>query len=319
MSHANARLTPRGRLALAQCIVEDGWTIRRAAERFQASPTTAARWATRYRQDGQAALVDRSSRPLRCPHQTPTRRERRIIGVRVNRRWGPARIGFLLGMHPSTVHKVLARYGLAKLTWLDRATGRVVRRYEHDHPGDLVHVDIKKLGRIPTGGGHRVLGRALGHQVKKSAKPGYAYLHHAVDDHSRLVYSETLPDQRQRTAAGFWTRANDYFNSAGITVQRVLTDNGSCYRSKVFAAALLVDGITHKRTRPYRPQTNGKVERFNRTLLEEWAYARVYTSETERMTAYDVFIHNYNHHRGHTALGGKSPADRVPNLSGQYT
>jgi transposase InsO family protein len=306
-------------LALARCIVEDGWTIRRAAERFQASPTTAARWATRYRQDGQAGLVDRSSRPHRCPHQTPTRRERRIIGVRVTRRWGPARIGFLLGMHPSTVHKVLARYGLAKLTWLDRATGAVVRRYEHDHPGDLVHVDIKKLGRIPDGGGHRVLGRAAGHRVKKSAKPGYAYLHHAVDDHSRLVYSETLTDQRQHTAAGFWTRANDYFNSAGITVQRVMTDNGSCYRSKVFAAALLVDDITHKRTRPYRPQTNGKVERFNRTLLEEWAYARVYTSETERRAAYEVFIHNYNHHRGHTALGGKSPADRVPNLSGQYT
>ena len=318
MSHANARLTPRGRLALAQCIVDHGWSIRRAAERFQASPTTAARWATRYREQGPAGLVDRSSRPRRCPHQTPTRRERRIIGVRVTRRWGPARIGFLLGMHPSTVHKVLARYGLAKLTWLDRATGRVVRRYEHDHPGDLIHVDIKKLGRIPDGGGHRVLGRAAGHRVKKSAKPGYAYLHHAVDDHSRLVYSETLTDERQDTAAGFWTRANDYFNSCGITVARVLTDNGSCYRSKVFAAALGED-IAHKRTRPYRPQTNGKVERFNRTLLEEWAYARVYTSEAERMAAYETFIHNYNHHRGHTALGGKSPADRVPNLSGQYT
>ena len=318
MSHANAKLTPRGRLALAQCIVEDGWTIRRAAERFQASPTTAARWASRYRELGPAGLVDRSSRPRRCPHQTPTRRERRIIGLRVTRRWGPARIGFLLGMHPSTVHKVLARSGLARLTWLDRATGRVVRRYEHAHPGDLVHVDIKKLGCIPDGGGHKVLGRTLGRRLKKATKPGYTYLHHAVDDHSRLVYSEILPDQRQDSAASFWIRANDYFNSCGITVARVLTDNGSCYVSKVFAAALRTGGIDHKRTRPYRPQTNGKVERFNRTLLEEWAYARRYTSEAERVAEYDTFIHNYNHHRGHTALGGNSPADRVPNLCGQY-
>lgn len=318
MSHANAKLTPRGRLDLARCIVEEGWPIRRAAERFQASPTTAARWASRYRQEGAAGLVDRSSRPRRCPQQTPTRRERRIIGVRVTRRWGPARIGFLLGMHPSTVHKVLARYGLARLTWLDRATGRVVRRYEHEHPGDLVHVDIKKLGRIPDGGGHRVLGRAAAIRVKKGAKPGYAYLHHAEDDHSRLVYSEILANEQMETAAGFWTRANAYFNSCGITVLRVLTDNGPCYRSKVFDAAL-GEGVAHKRTRPYRPQTNGKVERFNRTLLEEWAYAKAYASEAERVADYATFIHNYNHHRGHTALGGKSPADRVPNLCGQYT
>jgi transposase InsO family protein len=317
MVHANAKLTPRGRLALARCIVDDGWSIRRAAERFQASPTTAARWASRYREHGPAGLVDRSSRPHRCPHRTPTRRERRIIGVRVNRRWGPARIGFLLGVHPSTVHKVLARYGLARLTWLDRATGRVIRRYEHENPGDLIHVDIKKLGRIPDGGGHKVLGRSAGTRVKKGAKPGYAYLHHAVDDHSRLVYSEILTDERKETAAAFWTRANAYFTSCGITVARVLTDNGPCYRSKAFDQALGV--IVHKRTRPYRPQTNGKVERFNRTLLEEWAYARVYGSEAERAMTYAEFIHNYNHHRGHTALGGKSPADRVPNLRGQYT
>jgi len=237
--------------------------------------------------------------------------------VRVNRRWGPARIGFLLGVHPSTVHKVLARYGLARLTWLDRSTGRVIRRYEHENPGDLVHVDIKKLGRIPDGGGHKVLGRSAGIRVKKGAKPGYAYLHHAEDDHSRLVYSEILADERKETAATFWIRANAYFNSCGITVARVLTDNGPCYRSKAFDEAL--GDIVHKRTRPYRPQTNGKVERFNRTLLEEWAYARIYTSEAERVATYAEFIHYYNHHRGHTALGGKSPADRVPNLCGQYT
>ncbi len=318
MSHANALLTPRGRLLLARCVVDQGWPLRRAAERFQVSVTTAARWAGRYRQLGAAGMCDRSSRPVGCSRQTPVRRERRIIGLRVSRRWGPARIGYRLGMHPSTVHKVLVRYGLARLTWLDRGTGRVIRRYEHTAPGDLVHVDIKKLGRIPDGGGHRALGRPVGVRNHGSTKPGYAFLHNAVDDHSRLAYTEILTDERKETAARFWGRANDYFASCGITVRRVLTDNGSCYRSKAFAAALGLD-VTHKRTRPYRPQTNGKVERFNRTLLEEWAYARPYLSETERVAAFAGWLHTYNHHRGHTALGGLSPADRVPNLCGQYS
>lgn len=160
MSHANALLTPKGRLRLAKCIVEDKWPLRRAAERFQVSVTTAARWADRYRALGEAGMADRSSRPVSSPRRTSVRRERRIIAIRVNRRWGPARIGYLLGIHPSTVHRVLSRFGLARLAWLDRATGRVIRRYEHHKPGDLVHVDIKKLGRIPDGGGHRSLGRA---------------------------------------------------------------------------------------------------------------------------------------------------------------
>ena len=317
MSHANARLAPRGRLELARCIVDDRWPLRRAAERFQVSPTTAARWAVRYRQLGAAGMQDRSSRPHRSPDRTPTRTERRIIKVRVIRRWGPARIAFLLGLQPSTVHRVLTRYGLARLRWLDRATGRVVRRYEHAAPGDLVHVDIKKLGRIPDGGGHRLHGRgAVGNRNNHTQRPGYAYLHNAVDDHSRLAYTEILTDERKETAAGFWARANAYFNSCGITVSRVLTDNGSCYRSHVFAAAL-GDKIKHKRTKPYRPQTNGKVERFNRTLLEEWAYAHPYRTETDRVAAFTTWLHFYNHHRGHTALRGATPASRVTNLSGQ--
>jgi transposase InsO family protein len=309
-------LAPRGRLALAQCVVDDGWPLRRAAERFQVSATTAARWAGRYRQLGAAGMADRSSRPRRCPRRMPTRTERRIIKVRVTRRWGPARIGYLLGLHPSTVHRVLSRFGLARLAWLDRATGRVVRRYEHAAPGDLVHVDIKKLGRIPDGGGHRVLGRAQGWKNRGTARPGYAYLHNAVDDCSRLAYTEILADERKETAAAFWRRANAWFNASGITVKRVLTDNGSCYRSNAFAAAL-TDAIAHKRTRPYRPQTNGKVERYNRTLLEEWAYATTYQSEDERVAAFAAWLHTYNHHRGHTALGGQPPASRVTNLSGQ--
>ena len=314
MSHANALLTPRGRLLLARCVVEQKWTLRRAAERFQVSPTTAGRWAARYREQGAAGMVDRSSRPHHSPRRTPTRLERRIIKVRVIRRWGPARIGFLLGVHPSTVHRVLSRYGLARLAWLDRATGRVIRRYEHAAPGDLVHVDVKKIGRVPDGGGWRVHGRQ--HRPNRHRGQGYAFLHTALDDHSRLAYSELLTDERQETAAAFWARAAAYFAGCGITVRRVLTDNGGCYRSRTFAAAL--GDIAHKRTRPYRPQTNGKVERFHRTLADEWAYAAVYASDAARAAAYPIWLHRYNHHRGHTALGGRPPASRVTNLAGQY-
>jgi transposase InsO family protein len=317
MPHRNAPLSETGRLRLARCVVEDGWPLRRAAERFQVSVTTAQRWASRYRRLGEAGMADRSSRPHTSPHQTPTRTERRIIKVRVLRRWGPARIAGLLGLNPATVHRVLVRYRLNRLAWMDRATGRVIRRYEHENPGDLVHVDIKKLGNIPDGGGHKVLGRPAGRKTRSGA--GYSYIHTAVDDHSRLAYSEILPDEKKHTAAGFWTRAHAYFTSVGITVQRVLTDNGSCYRSHAWRDALTATGITHKRTRPYRPQTNGKVERLNRTMTEEWAYAHPYRSETERHEAFSDWLHAYNHHRGHTALKGRPPASRVPNLTGQYT
>jgi transposase InsO family protein len=234
----------------------------------------------------------------------PTRRERRIIKVRVLRRWGPARIGYLLGMHPSTVHRVLTRYGLARLRWLDRPTGRVIRRMEPATCGEMVHVDVKKLGKIPFGGGWRMLGRSVG-------------IHNSpADKSSRLAYSELLADERKETAAAFWTRANAWFAECGITVRKVLTDNGSCYRSHAFTTAL--DGVEHRRTRPRRPQTNGKVERFHRTLADEWAYARLDRSDHERCDEFATWLHTYNHHRGHTALGGQPPATRVPNLSGQY-
>lgn len=327
MSHRNAPLSETGRLRLARCVVEEGWPLRRAAERFQVSPTTAARWAYRYRNQGLAGMVDRSSRPHRSPNRTPARIERRIIKIRVLRRWGPARIGYLLGIHPSTVHRVLARYGLAKLRWLDRPTGRVIRRIESVKPGDLVHVDVKKLGKIPVGGGWRMLGRTLGNRNAQTDKSsglssknhhplrGHHFLHTALDGHSRLVYSEILTDERKDTAAAFWTRANTWFNQCGITVRKVLTDNGSCYRSHAFRDAL--DDVEHRWTRPYHPQTNGKVERFHRTLADEWAYARLYTSDTERCEQFPIWLHTYNHHRGHTALGGQPPAARVPNLSGQ--
>ncbi|TQF74895.1 IS481 family transposase [Rhodococcus spelaei] len=322
MSHANAFLSPRGRLALAQLVVDDGWSFRRAAERFQCSPSTAKVWADRYRVEQEAGMVDRSSRPHSCPHQTPTRTERRIIGLRFTRRWGPHRIAYHLHLAKSTVEAVLRRYKMPKLAHLDQATGLPIRRdparrYEHKAPGDLVHVDIKKLGRIPDGGGHRKLGRQAGRRNRSGM--GYAYLHHAVDDHSRLAYSEILCDERKETAAGFWNRASTFFAAHQITVTRVLTDNGSCYRSKDFAIALRA--VVHKRTRPYRPQTNGKVERFNRTLAAEWAYAQTYPSETARAATYQQWIHHYNHHRPHTGIGGKSPIERVGvhNVPGNYT
>jgi transposase InsO family protein len=327
--HRNAPLSETGRLRLARCVVEDGWPLRRAAERFQVSPTTAARWAARYRQLGAVGMGDRSSRPHASPWRTPARTERRIIKLRVTRRLGPARIAFRLGLNPSTVHKVLARYRCPRLAHLDRATSLPVRRYERDRPGELVHVDIKKLGIIPDGGGWRAAGRGQGKR-NRAATPGarrdrhggahlgYAYLHTAIDDHSRLAYTEILGDERKDTAVAFWHRAQAWLAAAGITTERVMTDNGGCYRSFAWRDALAAAGITHKRTRPYRPQTNGKVERFNRTLLDEWAYARPYQSETERRAAFDTWLHTYNHHRGHTALGGLPPASRVTNLSGQY-
>lgn len=313
MPHANASLTPKGRLKLASLIVDDGWPIRRAAERFQCSTATAKKWADRYRIGGAEAMFDRPSRPHHSPNQLPVRRERRIIKLRFTRRWGPDRIAAHLHVPRSTVQAVLKRYKMPLLRHLDQATGLPVRRpaprrYEHLAPGDLVHVDVKKLGRIPDGGGHRKLGRLAGR--KNRSGMGYAYLHHAVDDHSRLAYSEELDDERKETAAAFWRNANAFFAEHGIVVRRVLTDNGSCYRSKCFAQALGED-IAHKRTRPYRPQTNGKVERFNRTLTAEWAYAHTYRSNTARAATYEDWLHHYNHHRPHTGIGGKTPIERL--------
>jgi transposase InsO family protein len=333
VTHANAPLTPVGRQRLAELVVVRGWSIRRAAERFQVSPTTASKWAARLRA-GQP-MTDCSSRPVFSPAKTSIRLERRIVKLRHCRRWGPHRIGYHLGVPRSTVGRVLARYQMPLLAHLDQATGLPVRkprpvRYEAAAPGDLVHVDIKKLGRIPEGGGWRAFGRDSAQnrrngvettRAKRAGAPssrGYVFLHHAVDDYSRLAYSEQLPDERKETAANFWLRAQAFFAEAGIAVRAVMTDNGACYRSHVFAAALGED-IKHRRTRPYRPQTNGKVERFNRTLLAEWAYAEVYLSDEARSATYAAWLHTYNHHRPHTGIGGLVPANRVHNLTGNYS
>lgn len=323
VTHARAALSPRGRLKLVELVINEGWTQARVAERFQVARGTVSKWVARFRAEGRAGLEDRSSRPLRSPLRTPRRTERRIVSLRVTRRWGPHRIAYHLGLPQSTVSKVLARYRVPLLGHIDLNTGRRVRkprpvRYEHEHPGDLVHVDVKKLGRIPDGGGHRKLGRQSGRKNRSGV--GYAYLHHAVDDHSRLAYSEILGDEKKETAAAFWNRATAFFTDAGITVKRVLTDNGSCYRSHAFRDALGL-AIAHKRTRPYRPQTNGKVERFNRTLATEWAYDATYSSDAARAATYPAWLHHYNHHRPHTGIGGTTPASRVSdnNLTRNYT
>jgi transposase InsO family protein len=214
----------------------------------------------------------------------------------------------------------LTRHGLNRLTFLDRPTGQVIRRYERDRPGELVHVDVKKLGRIPDGGGWRVHGRDSGHR-DRNQRIGFDYVHSAVDDHTRLAYSEIHGDEKAATCSDFLRRAAGFFHSQGITrIERVLTDNAFAYRhSRVWRQVLADLGATGKLTRPYRPQTNGKVERFNRTLLDEWAYIRPYTSNDERTAALDSFLHTYNHHRCHTALGGKPPISRVNNAEGQYS
>ena len=219
-------------------------------------------------------------------------------------------------MPASTVHRVLVRGGLNRLRWLDRPTGRVIRRYERPTPGDLIHVDIKKLGRIPDGGGWRLLGREDAPHHNHS-NVGYGFIHSAVDDHSRLAYSEVLPNERKDTCAEFWHRARAFFASHGIEVRQVMTDNGPGYRSRVFAAAL--GKVEHLFIRPRRPETNGKVERFNRTLLEEWAYVRLYRSEAERVAALEPWLHLYNHHRGHYSLAGNPPIARVNNVAAQYS
>ena len=325
--HANARLTPEGRRILCERIAAGRPAAHVAAE-MGVSRTTAYRWWRRYQMEGEAGLFDRSSRPQHCPHRTPDELEEQIVGLRRDEKLGPARIGLLLGMPASTVWRVLSRHGLNRLSWMDRPTGRVIRRYEKDTPGELIHIDIKKLGRIPDGGGWRMLGAEQGRANSsrtrrydgsggRKRQVGYSYIHAAVDDHTRLAYVEVLDDEKATTATGFTQRAVAWFTDHGIAIQGIMTDNGACYRSHLYGDTLTANRIQHVRIPPRRPQLNGKVERFNRTLCDEWAYIRVYTSETERIDALAHWIHIYNHHRNHTAIGGP-PISRVHNLPAQH-
>jgi transposase InsO family protein len=312
--HANAPLTVRGRTILVERI-KSGRPIAHVAAEMGVSRKTASIWWHRYQEEGEAGLLDRSSRPKRCPHRTPARTERRILALRRKRKLGPARLAALVEVPASTVHRVLVRNGVNRLRFMDRPTGEVIRRIKTDHPGELVHVDVKKLGRIPPGGGWKKLGREnVAHH--STTRVGYDFVHSAIDAHSRLAYSEILENEQGPTCAGFWRRAESFFAVHGIAVEAVLSDNAKNYLGKDFTAAL--GDIKHRKIRPRRPQTNGKVERFNRTLLDEWAYVRLYRSNAERTRALDRFLHTYNHHRGHTALKGQPPIS-VTNLAGQHS
>jgi transposase InsO family protein len=277
------------------------------------SRQTAHKWWRRYELEGRAGLEDRSSRPRSCRHQTPARVERRIIALRRSRKIGPARIAGIVGVPPATVHRVLVRHGMNRLAWMDRPTGRVIRRIETSRCGELVHIDVKKLARIPAGGGHKAHGRAGTKNGSMSKKgKGYTHVHTAIDAYSRLAYSEFAGKENEVNCVAFLARAVAWFAERGIRIERILTDNGNGYRSHGWRDLCAELGIRHTRTRAYHPATNGKVERFNRTLLDEWAYARVWTSDASRARALDPWLHRYNHHRHHTAVGGP-PANRVNN------
>lgn len=316
--HRNAPLTPEGRLRLCR-LIEDGWTVASAAESMRISRQTAHKWWRRYQEGGRPGLEDRSSRPRRCPTKTPAKLERRLVELRRRHQVSAARLADLAGVPASTLHAVWTRYGVSRLSDLDRRSGRVIRRIETTRPGELIHLDVKKLAKIPPGGGHKVRGRsATASRAFRRTRLGYAFIHSAVDAYSRLAYSEVHDDERAVTAIGFWRRARSFFSSYGIQIERVMTDNGMCYIAHIFDAELVAAGIAHTRIKPYCPWTNGKVERYNRTLLNEWAYARPYRSETARKRALDKWLLMYNHHRHHTAIGGP-PVSRINNVPGQNT
>ncbi len=335
VSHANAALTPRARLRLALLVVESGWTYAAAAKMFMVAPRTAKKWADRYRAEGEDGMADRSSRPLVSPTRTAPQVVRQIVGLRWRHRYGPVQISGRLGVPASTVHAVLTRCRINRLSHIDRVTGEPLRRYEHPHPGALIHVDVTKFGNIPDGGGHRFVGRA---QSKRNAiqtairtgnrgdstenwrpKTGTAFVHTVIDDHSRVAYAEICTDEKAATAVAVFHRAVAWFAERGVTVERVLSDNGAAYRSCAWRDACAQLQITPKKTRPYRPQTNGKIERFHRTLADGWAYARLYESTEQRNTALPGWLHFYNHHRAHSAIGGQPPVTRLTNLPGHHT
>jgi transposase InsO family protein len=322
-------------LRLAELIVEGGWTYAAAAKMFMVSPRTAKKWADRFRNEGAAGMADRSSRPRTSPAKTSPEVVRRIVGVRWRRRLGPVQIAGLIGMPASTVYAVLTRCRINRLSRIDRVTGEPLRRYEHPHPGALIHVDVTKFANIPDGGGHKFLsreqgkrnGRATAHRTGDRAdrahsyrpRIGIAFVHTVIDDHSRMAYAEICTDEKAATAISVLQRAVDWFAERGVIVERVLSDNGAAYRSYAWRDACTELQITPKRTRPYRPQTNGKIERFHRTLADGWAYARLYESTEQRDTALPSWLHFYNHHRAHSAIGGQPPVTRLTNLPGHHS
>ena len=319
MAHRTARLNVFGRQLLVTRIELDGWPVAKAAEAQGVSRTTAHKWIARYRAEGWPGLEDRNSRPHHSPHLTPADEIAAILRARVERRWGPHRLGPLTGHPRSTVYAVLARTGYSRLRDADRLSGVPVR-YVHDHPGSLVHQDHKKLGRIPHGGGHRILGRAAApHGHGRGRGLGYDHFEVVDDDATRLAYVAPVPDESARSASGALLDAAVWFAEHGVRIERVLTDNAWAYTSPTFARAIESIEARHRRTRPHRPQTNGKAERFIKTLLAEWAYGRLYRTNAERLEALPAWVAYYNIERTHTALGGITPmAALVNNLHGNH-
>ena len=315
MAHPRARLNVFGRSLLVHRVTVEGWPVALAWEAMGISRASGHKWVRRYRAEGVAGLADRSSRPRYSPRLTPAEEVRRIIAARAELRWGPDRLGPMLGLPPSTVAAVLRRAGTPKLADLDRPTGLPVRRYEVCHPGELLHQDHKKLGRIPDGGGHRVLGRAAAPSRHRGS--GYDHFEAFIDDRSRWGLLVQVPDESGTSAATALDVALAELRAMGVEVERVMTDNGWAYRSKAYQAALI--GRRHSRTRPYRPQTNGKDERFIGTALAEWAYGRAYPSNAARLADLPRWLHFYNHRRPHTALGGLTPMAVVNNVPGDHS
>lgn len=332
MVHANAALTPRHRLRLARLIVEEGWPPSRAAEFFNVSWRTAAKWAQRYRQEGPAGMNDRSSARRTQHAKTRPPVVRKIVHLRWKQRLGPAQIGAQLSMPASTVHAVLMRCRLNRLSHIDRVTGEPARRYERSKPGELIHVDVTKFGNVPDGGGWRFVGKTQGDWNRQTTrdrtgikarkyhpKVGTCFVHTVIDDYSRIAYAECHDDERAVTATAVLHRAVAWFTERGVTVERVLSDNGAAYKSYLWHDTCEELGIKVKKTRPRRPQTNGKIERLHRTLADGWAYKKLYTSEDARRAALAGWLHQYNHHRPHSALGGLPPVSRLDNLAGHHT
>ena len=318
--HGNAALTPKQRLKLARRVVDEGWSLSQAAAAAEVSERTARKWLRRYRSEGEAGLADRPSAPHSQPGATAEDRIEAIAALRRVRFTGQE-IALTLGMARSTVQGILTRIGLGKLSRLEPP--EPPNRYERKRPGELVHIDVKKLGRIgQRGAGHRVTGNRGKGQRSRGA--GWEFVHICIDDATRLAYVELLADERATTCIGFLRRALRFYAARGIQVERLMTDNGSAYRSKLHAISCRTLGIKHIRTRPYRPRTNGKAERFIRTLLGGWAYAAIYGSSTERAAALSDWLDHYNSRRPHGSLGHKTPMERLTalqrgnNLVGSY-
>lgn len=319
MAHSRAKLTPFGRRLLVDRVERLGWTVAAASEALGVSSATGHKWCRRYREEGAVGLEDRCSRPRRSPRRLGGPAEQRILRTRHRLRCGPHSLGARLGHPRSTVYKVLRRHGFSRLRDLDRPTGTPVR-YVREHPGELLHLDVKKLACIPDGGGHRMLGREIG-RAGRPRGAGYDYLHVAVDDSSRAAFVGVCPDERGETAARFLLEAAAFFASHGVRIQEIITDRAFAYtHSRDFAEAVSILPARHIVTRPYRPQTNGKAERFIQTMLREWAYSRLYRSNQERLDALPRWLRFYNERRPHTALEGRSPMTTlVNNVRGNYT